>query len=85
MTTDLHRAMTTAELEAFRDACALGESAAELFTIWSGKKATRVVGDIVEIELPYTGILKHGATNTIRVAAKYLIENMNTFVDGRRP
>lgn len=85
MKTDLHRAMTATELEEFRDACALGDSAAELFTIWSGKKAARVVADTVEIEFPYTGILKHGVTNTIRVGAKYLIENMNAFAQGRRP
>lgn len=85
MANDLHRPMTAAELEAFRDACALGDSAAELFTIWSGKKATRVVADTVEIEFPYAGILKHGATSSIRVGAKYLIENMNAFVEGRRP
>jgi hypothetical protein len=85
MTNDIHRAMTTAELEASRDACALGDSAAELFTIWTGKKATRIVADTVEIEFPYTGMLKHGVTNTIRVGAKYLIENMNAFAEGRRP
>lgn len=78
-------AMTTAELEAFRDSCALGDSAAELFTIWTGKKATRIVADTVEIEFPYTGILKHGGTDTIRVGAKYLIENMNAFAEGRYP
>lgn len=85
MKTDLHAPMTTAELEAFRNACALGDSAAELFTIWTGKKATRIVADTVEIEFPYTGILKHGSKNTIRVGAQYLIENMNAFAEGRRP
>ena len=78
-------AMTAAELEAFRDLQALGESAAELFRIMSGKKATVVATGQVEIEFPYTGMLKHGASDTIRVGADYLIKNMNAFIEGRRP
>jgi hypothetical protein len=75
MTNDLHRAMTTAELEAFRDMVALAESAVSLFTIMGGE-ATYLGAGRVSITVAGLKTITSGS---------YLMKNMNTFLEGRRP
>jgi hypothetical protein len=75
MTTDLHRAMTTAELEAFRDMVALAESAVSLFKIMGGE-ATYLGADRISITVAGLKTVTSGS---------YLMKNMNTYLEGRRP
>jgi hypothetical protein len=75
MTTDLHAAMTTAELEAFRDMVALAESAVQLFTIMGGVASYLGAG---RISITVAGL------KTV-TSGPYLMANMNTYLEGRRP
>lgn len=78
-------AMTNTEIEAFRALTALGEKAAAMFRIASGKTATVVAPGKVEIFLPYVGMLRHGATDVTTVGAQYLLDNLAIFAAGGRP
>lgn len=79
-------AMTTAQLEHFRNTSALADTAAARFTLVSGKKALNVGGGTVEIEFPRKTMLKHGANlNTLRVHAQYLLNNISRFAAGEYP
>jgi hypothetical protein len=75
MTNDLHRAMTTAELEAFRDMAALAESAVTLFNIMGGE-AIYLGADRISITVAGLKTVTSGS---------YLMKNMNTYLEGRRP
>ncbi|MFA4834610.1 MAG: hypothetical protein WC749_00860 [Dehalococcoidia bacterium] len=80
------KAMTTAELERFRNNSVLADTAAAQFTLASGKKALNVGGGTVEIEFPRKTMLKHGTNlNTLRVHAQYLLNNMSRFAAGEYP
>lgn len=79
-------AMTTAQLEHFRNTSALADTAAAQFILASGKKALNVGGGTVEIEFPRKTMLKHGANmNTLRVHAQYLLNNLSRFASGEYP
>ena len=80
------KAMTTAELENFRNTTALANAAAAEYTLASGKKAVNVGGGTVEIEFPRKTMLKHCANmNTLRIHAQYLLNNMSRFAAGEYP
>jgi hypothetical protein len=68
-------AMTTAQLEAFRDEMALAESTCELFKIMGGNAKYLGAG---RISITIAGI-------TTTTTGPYLLANMNTYLEGRRP
>jgi len=80
------KAMTTAELEHFRNTSVLADTAAAAYTLACGKKARNVGSGTVEIEFPRKTILKHGVNlNILRVHAQYLLNNMSRFAAGEYP
>lgn len=68
-------AMSPAQLESFRDEMALAESATELFKIMGGVAKYLGAG---RISITVAGI-------TTTTSGAYLLANMNTYLEGRRP
>lgn len=68
-------AMTSDQLEAFRDEMALAESSCELFNIMGGEAKYLGAG---RISITVAGI-------TTITSGAYLLANMNTYLQGRRP